>query len=264
MKNGDKNRRRTVGQIFLPWAGFALLLTGWAVVAAVGNLPEYFLPSPLQVLTTFMEQIQDPQFQLHVGASLRRVLIGFVLSMVVGIPLGMGIGLVRPIRAAISPLIDAIRYTPVVAFIPLLVLWFGIGDTQKYLVILMGTGPYLAILVADAVSNVRREFIDTALTLGASPRHLLFGVILPYSLPGIWDALRVSLGIAWIYLLTAELVGANLGLGHFIMRSQRFLQTTNILMSVMLIGVIGLLSDYAFKYTYQRFFRWFTLSIQRD
>jgi NitT/TauT family transport system permease protein len=249
--------------LLLPVSGFAIILLVWSLVTYRGQVPEYFLPAPGSIAVTFLELLQESGFLTHLGTSIRRILIGFIFSTLIGLPLGLGIGLIQPIATIFSPLIDALRYTPITAFIPLLVLWFGTGDTQKTVVILLGTAPYLAVLVADIVANIRTEYIDTAFTLGATPRQILTRVVLPYTLPGIWDALRVSLGIAWTYLLTAELVGATFGLGHFIMRSQRFLQTANIIVSILVIGAIGLISDYAFKYTYSHFFHWSTLATHR-
>jgi NitT/TauT family transport system permease protein len=245
-------------------AGFAIVLLVWCLITYVGDIHEYFLPKPDSVVTTFLHLLREGSFQLHLGVSIRRIIAGFLFSVLVGLPLGLGIGLVQSIAAVLSPLIDAVRYTPVSVFIPLLVLWFGIGDTQKTAIILLGTVPYLAVLVADIVSNVRVEYIDTAYTLGASPWQILTRIVLPYALPGIGDALRVSFGIAWTQLLTAELVGATFGLGHFIMRSQRFLQTANIIVGVLVIGLIGLSSDYVFKYAHQHFFRWSMLTTQRE
>jgi NitT/TauT family transport system permease protein len=256
--------RHSIWQSILSVTGFAIILLAWGFVTHVGQIREYFLPKPGSILATFLHLLREGSFQLHLGTSVRRVIIGFLSSVLVGLPVGLGVGLIRPIGLIVSPLINAFRYTPVSAFIPLLILWFGIGDAQKTAVILLGTAPYLAVLVADIVSNIRTEYVDTAYTLGASPAQVLVRVVLPCALPGIWDALRVALGIAWTYLLTAELVGAVFGLGHFIMRSQRFLQTANIIVSVLVIGIIGLSSDYVFKYAHRHLFRWSTLATQRE
>jgi NitT/TauT family transport system permease protein len=244
--------------------GVALLLLFWSLLAYSGKIAEYFLPSPTAIASRVVELFQQPIFWVHMGTSGRRILLGFIFSVIVGLPGGLALVLSKPFASVVEPLINGVRYTPVSAFIPLLILWFGVGDLQKITVVLLGTAPYLAILVADTVASARREYVDTALTLGATRRQVLVRVILPYSLPGIWDGLRVSLGIAWTYLLTAELVGASFGLGHFIMRSQRFLQTANMISGILLIGFIGLMSDYAFKYTYRHLFGWWSIATQRE
>ncbi|TSC74956.1 MAG: NitT/TauT family transport system permease protein, partial [Parcubacteria group bacterium Gr01-1014_33] len=159
-------------------------------------------------------------------------------------------------EAFTEPLIAFVRYIPPSAFIPLAIIWFGIGELEKIAILFLGVAPYLALLIADTVLNTRREFIEAALTLGAKTRDIILKIILPHSLPGIWDSFRIMFGAAWTFVIIAEIVGASAGLGHLMIQSQRFLRTDNIFAGLVVIGFLGLGTDYLFKIGYQKFFPW--------
>jgi NitT/TauT family transport system permease protein len=145
---------------------------------------------------------------------------------------------------------------PAVAFVPLTILWLGVGDTQKFAILFIGTFFQQVLLIMDNVKNVPRDLIQVSATFGLSKWEILRLVILPAALPGIWDTLRITLGWAWTYLVVAELVAANGGLGYRIMRAQRFLDTETIIAGILVIGVLGIMTDYAFKWSYKRLFPW--------
>ena len=165
---------------------------------------------------------------------------GWALSAVLALPLGLLIGSYRGVQALLEPLTDFIRYMPAVAFIPLVMLWFGIEESSKVAVIFIGTFFQMVLMVAEDVKRVPMSQIEAAQTMGATRRELLEQVILPSAKPALLDTLRVTMGWAWTYLVVAELVAANSGLGYSILKAQRYLQTDQIFAGIVLIGAIGL------------------------
>jgi NitT/TauT family transport system permease protein len=145
---------------------------------------------------------------------------------------------------------------PAVAFVPLTILWLGVGDTQKFAILFIGTFFQEVLLIMDNVKTVPRELIQISSTFGLSKWEILRHVILRAAMPGIWDTFRITLGWAWTYLVVAELVAANVGLGYRIMRAQRFLETETIILGILIIGAMGLITDYFFKISYKKLFRW--------
>lgn len=159
-------------------------------------------------------------------------------------------------EAVIEPLVAFVRYVPPSAFIPLIIVWFGVGEMGKVFLIFLGVAPYLTLLIADTVHAIRKELVEAALTLGATKTDLIFKVILPYSMPKIWYSFRIMFGAAWTFVIIAEIVGSSSGLGHLIIESQRFLRTDNIFAGIIVIGFLGILTDYFFKVTSKMLFPW--------
>jgi NitT/TauT family transport system permease protein len=147
-----------------------------------------------------------------------------------------------------APLVGTVRYMPVTGFVPLIVIWVGLGEDSKVLIVMLGVVLYNAIMVADAVKFIPSEMLNVAYTLGATQRDVLFKVILPGTFPSVLDTLRVNISSAWNYLVIAELLAAQNGLGFRIVQSQRFLQTEKVLFCLALIGLIGLMTDYGLKW----------------
>ena len=175
-----------------------------------------------------------------------RVVGGFVLAAVVAVPLGIAMGAYKPIEAFFEPFVSFARYLPASAFIPLLILWAGIGETQKLLVIFIGSVFQLVLMVAVRVGSTRRDLVEAAYTLGAQrPRHRRAACCMPGAAPEIAEILRLVLGWAWTYVIVAELIGASSGIGHMITDSQALLDTGQIIFGIIVIGVIGLVSDFA-------------------
>jgi NitT/TauT family transport system permease protein len=185
-----------------------------------------------------------------------RVVGGFVLAAVLGVPLGIAMGAYKPIEAFFEPFVSFARYLPASAFIPLLILWAGIGEAQKLLVIFIGVFFQIALMVAVIVGSTRRDLVEAAYTLGADASGIVRRVLLPNSAPQIAETLRLVLGWAWTYVIVAELIGASSGIGHMITDSQALLNTGQIIFGIIVIGVIGLVSDFAFKWMNQKLFPW--------
>ncbi|WP_404444628.1 ABC transporter permease [Microbacterium marinum] len=258
-----RRRRYRIGQTmtrrrYLTTAvvSFAGLLGIWALVSAAGVANERFLPSPWQVAITGWEQIINGELAADLGASTYRILVGFLLATVLAVPIGALVGISVRVEAAVQPLVDFIRYMPVVAFVPLTILWIGVGEEQKFLIIFLGTFFQQVLMVADAVRSVPRSFIDVGETLGLSNSRILWRIVLRAAAPRIWDALRITLGWAWTWIVLAELVAATTGLGYRIVIAQRFLQTDLIFAYLIVLGILGLVTDLIMRLAGRALFRY--------
>ena len=235
---------------------FFLLLAVWSILTYGGWVPPLFLPAPDAIISSGVQLFTEFDLMKDIGASVWRVTTGFLAAAVIGVPLGVLMGSLKIFEAFFEPFLGFIRYMPASAFIPLFILWLGIGESEKVAVIFFGTFFQLTLMVMDVTKNVSQELIDTSYTLGVSKRSVFWRIILPASMPGIMDTLRITFGWAWTYLVVAEIVAASSGLGYMIMQSQRFLKTANIIVGIIVIGVIGIIIDLAFKWLYRRLFPW--------
>jgi NitT/TauT family transport system permease protein len=235
-------------------AVFAVLGIAWYGFTAMGLIRPLFLPSPGQVISRLEELWRSGQLAADAGISIYRIGLGFLISTAIALPIGVLIGCYRAWEAAIEPLVDFIRYMPVVAFVPLTILWTGTGDTQKFLIIFIGTFFQQVLLVMDNVKSVPRNFIDLGRTLEMPEWRILQRIVLPSAMPGIWDSLRISLGWAWTWLVVAELVAATSGLGYRITTAQRFFQTDLIFGYLLILGILGLATDQVMKHVGRRLF----------
>ena len=226
---------------------FLLLLAAWCAASYSGAVSDIFLPTPTAVIQKILDMIRDGSLWAHCGESISRVMIGWLWSVIAALPIGMLMANSRKFSAFIQPIIEFARYLPVVALVPLTLLYLGIGESQKYTIIFLGTFFQLVLMVCDTVSSVDRSMINAALTLGASRWQIYKEVILPASLPGLMDDLRLTIGWAWTYLVVAEMVAASNGLGYMILKSQRYLATDTIFAGLILIGLIGLITDFLFR-----------------
>jgi len=165
-------------------------------------------------------------------------------------------GTFKVAEAFTEPVVGFIRYMPASAFIPLFILWLGIGDIEKIAIIFVGSFFQLVLMVAVVAKNVHKDMLETAYTLGAKRFQVIRKVLLPASLPGIVDTLRIIVGWAWTYIIVAELVASASGIGYMIISAQRMLRTGNIIFGILTIGILGLITDYFFKWLYNRLFPW--------
>ncbi|NWG34275.1 MAG: ABC transporter permease [Chloroflexi bacterium] len=237
-------------------AFIAVFFLAWWLVTSLGWVQPIFLPPPSAVVQEVVSQFQAGTLWVDVRASVYRISVGWILSTLFALPIGILMGNFRFFEGLFEPFIDFVRYMPAVAFVPLTILWAGVGDSQKFIILFIGTFFQQVLMVMDNVKTVPYEMIQVSYTFGLSKWEILRKVILPAALPGIWDTLRITLGWAWTYLVVAELVAANVGLGYRIMRAQRFLQTDTIILGILVIGILGLITDYVFKFAYRALFRW--------
>ncbi|OYV56925.1 MAG: nitrate transport permease nrtB [Acidiphilium sp. 20-67-58] len=240
----------------LATSSFAALLMAWWAITASGAVNPMFLPSPAGVIDALVAWYRDGTLLDDIGISLWRVSAGFALSAVMAVPLGLYVGAYQPVRALFEPIMEFARYLPAVAFVPLVLLWFGLGETAKIMLIWIGTFFQMVLMIAEDASRVPMAQIEAARTLGASNHEILNLVLLRSALPAMFDTLRMTLGFAWTYLVVAELIAANSGLGFAILRAQRFMQTDRIFVGIILIGLIGLVTDQAVRRLQKRLFPW--------
>ncbi len=236
--------------------GLALPLAAWFALASLGTVNAVFLPGPLDVARRIASWYSDGDLLGDMRISCYRVIAGWALSALIALPLALMIGTYRAVQALLEPLTDFIRYMPAVAFIPLVMLWIGIDEGAKIAIIFIGTFFQMVLMMAEDVRRVPMTLIEAAQTMGATPLEVIEKVIVPAAKPALLDTLRITMGWAWTYLVVAELVAANSGLGYAIVKAQRFLQTDKIFAGIILIGLIGLAVDQCFRAAHRLAFPW--------
>ena len=226
---------------------WALLLLGWAVLTYGGLIPAIFLPTPGAVVDSAIQLAEEGSLWGHIWASVEVVMLGFLVSSVIAVPIGLLMGTFRIVQGALEPLVNFIRYLPVTSFVPLFILWIGIGPEQRIAVILFGTFFQQLVMVADISRGIAKDLVNASYTLGASRASVVTSVLWPASLPGILDTLRVTMGWAWTYLVVAELVAASSGLGYISLKAMRGFQVDVIFLAIGIIGLLGLITDQLFR-----------------
>ncbi|WP_041389259.1 ABC transporter permease [Polaromonas sp. JS666] len=235
---------------------FVLFVLAWAIFTLGGFVSPTFLASPVTMAKEGWLLFTELNFIHDIGMTVWRVFGGFVLASLIAVPLGIAMGTYKGVEAFFEPFVSFCRYLPASAFIPLLILWAGIGETQKILVIFIGSVFQIVLMVAVTVGGARRDLVEAAYTLGAADRGIITRVLIPGAAPGIAETLRLVLGWAWTYVIVAELIGSSSGIGHMITDSQALLNTGQIIFGIIIIGLIGLVSDFAFKALNRRLFAW--------
>ncbi|MBB3309913.1 NitT/TauT family transport system permease protein [Rhizobium sp. BK196] len=235
---------------------FILFFAAWGYATLGGYVSKTFLADPLTMVRDGYDLLVNQGFLFDIGMTVWRVVGGFILSALVAVPLGILMGAYKPVEALLEPFISFARYLPASAFVPLLILWAGIGETQKLLVIFIGAVFQIVLMVAVAVSGTRRDLVEAAYTLGAGDSGVVRRVLIPANAPDIAEILRLVLGWAWTYVIVAELIGASSGIGYMIINSQALLATGQIIFGIIVIGLIGLFSDFAFKWLNRCLFAW--------
>jgi len=248
--------RRTVNRALIGSVPFLVTAILWFTLAAAGRIDQTFLPSMSDVVRALSFSFFEDSYLGDVFVSVYRVMAAFVVSAVIAIPIGLMTGYNKTTAELVEPFVGFVRYLPVPAFVPLCILWFGIGNTAKIAVIFFGTFFQLIILVADVARTIQRDYFLAAQTLGATSRQLLFRVLWPASLPGVLSASRTAVGWAWTYLVVAEIAGATSGIGFRIMQAQRYVETPKVFAGIVAIGLLGLLTDLAFQGIHKISFRW--------
>ena len=243
-------------RILLGISFFVLFFAGWAVATLGGFVPKIFLADPITMLADGWTLLTKFGFAKDIGMTVWRVVGGFVLATIVAVPIGILMGAYKPVEAFLEPFVSFARYLPASAFIPLLILWAGLGEAQKLLVIFIGSVFQIVLMVAVVVGNTRRDLVEAAYTLGARDAGIVGRVLIPMNAPEIAEILRLVLGWAWTYVIVAELIGSSTGIGHMIIESQALMATGQIIFGIIIIGLIGLVSDFLFKWLNRTLFPW--------
>ncbi|MGE3529961.1 MAG: ABC transporter permease [Methyloceanibacter sp.] len=255
--NGDGSRRqflqllrpvRPVMQAVLGLIGVAAFFAIWELGHRLTPPDgQRFLPSPFEVINALVVLFTERSYLSDVIISATRVFVSFFACAAVALPLGLLMGCFAPIRALINPIVSGARYLPAASFIPLLLVWFGPTNTQKLALLFLGVIFFLVALILDNVDAVQKELIESAQTMGASRRQIVTGVVLKAAAPSILDSMRNMIAVGWTYLVIAEIVAAQDGIGAVMMRAGRFLKVDVIMAGILTIGILGVLTDLLFR-----------------
>jgi len=243
-------------------ASFLLPIAAWCFLSYTGRANALILPTPTHMFQAGIEMYQSGDLLPDMKISITRIGIGFLLSAVLAIPLGILMGAYKCAEAAHEPFVGFVRYVPVPALIPLVMVAAGIDESAKILLIFLGTYFQMVLVVADVTRQVPKDLLNAARTLGASRMQVLFHVLLPATLPGLLDTCRTMIGWAWTYLVIAEVVATSSGLGYAIMKAQRFSRADEIFVGIFILGFLGLATDMLFKVVQPRLLPW--ADVQRN
>jgi taurine transport system permease protein len=257
---GIRRARRPVPVRAIFVATLAVMILLWWAAAAWEVVPALFLPSPASVVhrfwLTLANGFADATLLQHAGASVARVFSALLLAIVIAVPVGIGMGLSPVLRGIFDPIIEAYRPIPPLAYLPLVVIWFGIGEGAKVLLIFLAIMPAIALSTAAGVRSVPVERINAARSLGASRAQILRHVILPNALPEILVGTRIGLSVGWSTLVAAELVAATRGLGFMIQTASNFLVTDVVLVGIVTIAAIAFAMEFAMRTLERRLTPW--------
>lgn len=228
----------------------------WWGLSTTGWVDSKFLPTPVMVWQALLGLWQEGYLLSDTLASFLRVSAGFLLAAVVAIPVGIAMGAFTSVRSLLEPLIGIVRYMPAPAFIPLLIIYLGLGEEPKIALIFIGTVFFNVLMIMDAVKFVPKEMIETTYTLGGDRRQVLMEVIRPYVMPSIFDTLRVNIASSWNLVIVSELVAAEGGLGKRIALAQKFFQTDNIFACLIVLGLIGFILDLSLQAAMRMTCKW--------
>ena len=228
-----------------------VVLAVWAVSARLQLVSPVFLPSPAAVWNKFIvvvgDGFVDATLAQHIAASLWRVFAALIAAIIVGVPVGLAIGISTIGRGIFDPLLEFLRPIPPLAYLPLIIIWFGIGEPSKILVIAIAMLAPVALSTASGVRGVSQERINAARSLGATRLQVIRHVILPSALPAILTGLRIALGAGWSTLVAAELVAATRGLGFMIQSAAQFLVTDVVVMGILVIAAIAFVLEFIIR-----------------
>ncbi|NEP15367.1 MAG: ABC transporter permease [Leptolyngbya sp. SIO4C1] len=228
----------------------------WWGLSSAGLVNPKFLPSPPMVVAAWVGLWEKGVLLPDIFASIARVGSGFLLAAALSVPLGIAMGAFATIRALFEPIMGIVRYMPAPAFIPLLIIYLGLGESPKIALIFIGVIFFNTLMIMDAVKFIPKHLIETTYTLGGSRRQILLEVIAPYAVPNILDTFRINMAAAWNLVVVAELLAANEGLGKRIQLAQKFFNTDEIFACLIILGVIGFIIDIALRWLLRVTCKW--------
>jgi len=215
-----------------------------------------FLPAVEEVLSRLIYLFAEKNFIYDVAISCMRIFGSFFIASLVAVPVGIAMGCFANFRALVNPTVSGWRYLPAASFIPLLLVWFGPTETAKMGLLFLGVVFFLVAMVLDNTEAVQNELIEAALTMGATRKRVVLGVVVPAAAPAIIDSMRTMIAVGWTYLVIAEIVGAQAGIGAVMMRAGRFLNVDTIMAGILMIGILGVMTDIFFRVLARILFPW--------
>jgi taurine transport system permease protein len=248
------SRYRTPGEGRTVWISILTIiavLSLWVAATHLGWIRPLFLPKPQAIWSATQQalagQLDNNPLWVHAGWSLMRVISAFVMAVLIGIPVGLAMGLSRIARGLFDPIIEFYRPLPPLAYLPLMIIWFGIGETSKILLIFLACFAPVALAARAGVRSASQEQIQAARSMGASQAQVVRHVVLPTALPDILVGLRIGMGVGWTTLVAAEMVAANAGLGQMVLNASNFLRTDVVIMGIIVIGAFAFLFELAMR-----------------
>lgn len=244
---------RRAALIAAPWV---LLVLTWYAIAWSGLVNESLMPKPHQVLARFWELLRAGRLPMDIWMSTQRVFLGVTFGIALAVPVGFVLGWYREVRVFIDPVINFFRALPPIALIPLVIVYFGIGESAKVIILFYAAFFAGVIVMYEGVAQISPIFVRVARTLGANDREIFRKVIMPLAVPHILTAIRVALGVAWATLVASELIAAQQGLGALIQNAGSFFQLDIIYVGIICIGTIALTMDLILRATTRRLVAW--------
>jgi taurine transport system permease protein len=237
-----------------------VLFAVWFVVTSLGLIKPLFLPSPMAVWQQFYEYLtgaaNDKPLWQHFAASMARVFLAFAAACLTAIPIGIAMGMSRVARGIFDPPIEFYRPLPPLAYLPLIIIWFGIDEMPKVLLIYLACFAPLALAARSGMKSASQEQMNAAYSMGASYGQVIRHVILPSALPEILVGMRIAIGFGWTTLVAAEMVAANVGLGQMVLNASNFLRTDIVIMGIIVIGIVAYLFDLLMRWVERRLVPW--------
>ena len=236
------------------------LFVVWYMVTNLGLIKPLFLPSPQAVFQQFYEYLMgtanDKPLWEHLLYSVLRVSVAFWLAFLTAVPLGIAMGMSRVVRGVFDPPIEFYRPLPPLAYLPLIIIWFGIDEAPKVLLIYLACFAPLALAARSGMKSAAQEQINAAYSMGANYRQVILHVILPSAMPEVLVGMRIAIGFGWTTLVAAEMVASNVGLGQMVLNASNFLRTDIVIMGIMVIGVIAYVFDLLMRWVERKVVPW--------
>jgi NitT/TauT family transport system permease protein len=243
--------------VYLGVLGIASAIALWQIILDLGIVDRRLMPAPMTVLRAAASMAATGELVAHIGASVARAITGLIIGSAIGIVFGLLTGRITVFGHLTEPIAQLFRSIPAIAFVPLAIIWFGLGEQSKLFLIVFGVFFPVWINTLMGVKNVRPVYIRAARSLGVSPQQELRRVIFPAALPFIITGVRISVSIAYIMLAAAEMAGALVGLGQLIQESYLVFRTDRMLVGIVMLGILGLLSDRLFMGGVRWLFPWY-------
>jgi len=253
LKKDKIDKRLTI----LTWT---LILGSWYVITRMGVFSSTLVPSPYKVWTTFLHILENgynkDSLFLHLGASFRRLFLAMFFAIITSIPLGLLSGYSNKVKSVVDSIVEFYRPLPPLAYYTLLVLWFGIDDTSKVILLFLAGFAPIYIACVSGVSKINEDYILSAKSLGASRKKIFFKIVLPASMPEIFTGIRTSMGVAYTTLVSAEMVAATSGIGWMVLDASNFLKSDVIFVGVIIMGITGITIDFGLRYLEKKIVYW--------